>query len=74
MQLKYPINLIGAYELEIGDVATQDGEIIGTWTLFNGAIYEFTPLGGERPILSDPFVWSLCNRISEWCEANGTVR
>jgi hypothetical protein len=69
MQLPYPINLLGAYELEAGDVATQDGEIIGTWTLIHGALYEFTPMGGDQPILTDPFVWRLCNSIGEWLEA-----
>lgn len=69
MQLQHPINLLGAYELDSGDVATQDGEIIGTWTLVNGAIYDFTPLGGDQPILSDPFVWSICSRIGEWLSA-----
>jgi hypothetical protein len=69
MQLPYPINLLGAYELEAGDVATQDGEIIGTWSLIHGALYDFTPMGGDQPILTDPFVWRLCNRIGEWLEA-----
>lgn len=69
MQLQYPINLIGAYELEFGDVATQDGEIVGTWTLIDGALYGFTPLGGDQPILIDPFIWSLCNSIGAWLEA-----
>lgn len=74
MQLKYPINLIGAYELEFGDVATQDGEIIGAWTLINGALYEFTPLGGHQPILIDPFVSSLCKRIGAWLEARESAQ
>ena len=71
MQLPYPINLLGAYEFESGDVATQDGEIIGSWTLINGALYDFTPLGCDRPILTDPFVWRLCNSIGEWLKAQG---
>ena len=69
MQLPYSINLLGAYEVETGDVATQDGEIIGTWTLIDGALYDFTPMDGDQPILTDPFVWSLCSRIGEWLEA-----
>ncbi|MGB3025844.1 hypothetical protein [Paradevosia shaoguanensis] len=69
MQLPYPINLLGAYELEEGDVITRDGEIVGTWTLIHGALYDFTPIGGDQPILTDPFVWRLCNRIGEWLEA-----
>lgn len=68
MELPYPINLLGAYELEAGDVATQDGEVIGTWTLIHGALYDFTPTDGDQPIFIDPFVWSLCNRIGEWLE------
>ena len=74
MQLKYPINLIGAYDLEFGDVATQDGEIVGTWTLIDGALYEFTPLGGDQPILIDPFIWSLCKSIGEWLEARESAQ
>lgn len=69
MQLPYAINLLGAYEEEDGDVATKDGEIIGTWTLVHGALYNFTPTDGDKPIFTDPFVWSLCNRIGEWLEA-----
>jgi hypothetical protein len=69
MHLQYAINLIGAYELEEGDVATQDGEIVGTWSLIDGALYAFTPLDGDKPTLIDPFVWSLCNRIGEWLQA-----
>ncbi len=69
MLLPYPINLLGAYELEGGDVATQDGEIVGTWRLIDDALYDFTPLGGDEPIFTDPFVWSLCNSIGEWLAA-----
>ena len=69
MQLPYSINLLGAYELETGDVATQDGEIIGTWSLVNGALYDFTPMGADQPIFTDPFVWRLCDQIGEWLEA-----
>lgn len=68
MQLPYRINLLDAYEQETGDVVTQDGEFIGVWTLINGAIYEFTPLGGEEPMFSHPFIWALCDEIGEWLE------
>lgn len=69
MQLLYPINLLGAYEVETGDVATDDGEVIGTWKLIDGALYDFTPIGGDQPILTDPYIWRLCNRIGDWLEA-----
>ena len=68
MQLQYKINLIGAYEEESGDVITQDGEFIGVWTLIDGAFYDFTPLNGNEPILSHPFIGLLCNDIEEWLE------
>lgn len=68
MQLQYRINLIGAYEEESGDVITQDGEFIGVWTLKNGAIYDFTPLDGDEPILCGSFIGPLCDRIEEWLE------
>lgn len=66
MHLQYAINLIGAYELEQGDVATQDGEIIGTWTLIHGALYGFTPLDQDTPTHMSPYVWELCNQVGEW--------
>ena len=68
MQLLYEINLLGAYEQDVGDVATQDGEIVGIWSLINGAIYDFTPLDSEEHIFSDPYIWSLCNKIGEWLD------
>lgn len=68
MQLPYRINLVGAYEQETGDVITQDGEFIGVWTLINGAIYDFTPLDGEEPIFSHPFIKVLCDKIGDWLE------
>jgi hypothetical protein len=68
MHLQYAINLVGAYALEQGDVATQDGEIIGTWTLIHGALYAFTPTDGDKQIFIDPYIWSLCNQIGEWLQ------
>jgi hypothetical protein len=71
MRLQYKINLLGAYAEEAGDVATQDGEIIGAWSLIDGAIYDFTPLNDDKPIFSDPFIWALCDKIGEWLEQQG---
>jgi len=68
MQLPYPINLIGANELEAGDVVTQHGEIVGTWTLIHGALYNFTPLGADKPLFTDPHIPCLCRLIGEWLE------
>ncbi|RTL95083.1 MAG: hypothetical protein EKK31_29890 [Hyphomicrobiales bacterium] len=74
MQLQFKINLLGAYEEVAGDVVTQDGEIIGFWSLIDGAIYDFTPLDGDRPIFSHSFIWALCDQIGKWLEQQSEYR
>ena len=40
-----------------GDVVTQEGEYLGTWQADESdAIFEFTPHGADKPLLSDGFV------------------
>lgn len=61
-RLRFRINL-----LEDGSVVTADGEYLGTWgTDESDAIYEFTPDGDAEPLLFDPFVKFLCEKIENW--------
>lgn len=65
----FPINLMDG-----GDVITRDGEFLGTWTTDEtDALYCFIPDGETEPVLTDPFVGSLCTRISAWHEDRGAT-
>lgn len=60
--MRYDINL-----LEDGSVITKDGEFLGTWdTDESNVFHEFTPDGATEPLISDPFLGVLCQRIKEW--------
>ena len=49
-----------------GDVVTQEGEYLGTWQADESdAIFEFTPHGADKPLLSDGFVKCLCDSIEQ---------
>jgi len=53
-----------------GDVITvADGEIIGTWSVLDGAFYYFTPLGATEPLFDDVFLGRMCGSMREWLEA-----
>lgn len=53
-----------------GDVITvADGEIIGTWSVEDGAFYTFTPLGATEHLFFDPFLGRMCVEMREWLEA-----
>jgi hypothetical protein len=53
--------------LDDGTVITADGEYLGTWgTDESDAFYEFTPDGADAPLLIDPFVKFLCDKIEDW--------
>jgi hypothetical protein len=55
---------------EGGDVITiADGEIIGTWSMLDGAFYYFTPLGATEPLFDDVFLSRMCVNMREWLAA-----
>ncbi|WP_147276075.1 hypothetical protein [Pelagibacterium lacus] len=59
--LPYAINL-----LDDGSVVTADGEYLGTWDAVNDAIYEFTPDGQDRPVISGIIIPFFCKDIEAW--------
>ncbi|MBX5048108.1 hypothetical protein [Rhizobium lentis] len=62
----------GMGETDTGDVITvADGEIIGTWSILDGAFYTFTPLGASEHLFLDPFLGRMCVEMREWQEARG---
>jgi len=58
--------LDGMGEREGGDVATRDGEVIGSWSLVEDVFYAFTPDGAAEPLFMEPYVGLMCQRIAEW--------
>lgn len=66
--------LDGHGEQDSGDVITQDGEIIGTWSLVDDVFYAFTPEGAEEHLFFEPFLGILCSNIAEWHESRETVQ
>lgn len=66
--------LDGHGEQDSGDVITQDGEIIGTWSLVDDVFYAFTPEGAEEHLFFEPFLGILCSNITEWHESRETVQ
>ncbi|MFB9222285.1 hypothetical protein ACFFUC_04715 [Paracoccus cavernae] len=62
--MNYPINL-----WPDGSVVTEDGEVIGTHDLIDGAIWTFTPADGSESILSDAFMSSFCEKVHMWWKA-----
>jgi len=63
--LRYEVNC-----LQDGTVVTKDGEFLGSWgTDESDVIYQFTPDGGAEPLLIDPFMGPLCEKILKWHES-----
>lgn len=64
MELRYPINLMGAEDgAENGDVVTRDGEFLGTWSFEKDeaeeiGVFHFTAGGEAEPKFSEgvPFL------------------
>lgn len=59
MELRYPINLVGADDqAEKGDVVTRDGEFLGTWSFDKNeaeetGTFHFTAFGEAEPMFSE---------------------
>lgn len=53
---------------EEGDVITQDGEVIGTWSIDLNDFLYFTPNGQAEHIIGGPFFGIVCKEIREWHE------
>lgn len=51
---------------ESGDVVTNDGEVIGTWTADAEDHCSFTPLGAAEPIIWQPFLGLFCRDVADW--------
>ncbi len=49
-----------------GDVISDQGEIIGTYTCDDNDYCEFTPDGADEPIISGYHVGPFCGEIAEW--------
>lgn len=56
-----------------GDVVTNEGEIIGTWELLDGASPSFTPIGEDKPLLHAQFTPQLSEYVAEWLDAGGEL-
>lgn len=57
----------GMGEVYSGDVITvAEGEIIGTWSVLDGAFYTFTPLGATEHLFLDTFLGRMCVDMREW--------
>lgn len=55
---------------ETGDVFTVvDGEVVGSWWVDDDVFLHFVPCGSIEPAITDPFLVSFCERVSEWCAA-----
>lgn len=68
MPKHWKVLLDGHPENDTGDVITQDGEIIGTWSFVDDVFYAFTPNGAEKHLFFRPFMGMLCSDIAEWHE------
>jgi hypothetical protein len=49
-----------------GDVISNDGEVIGTYTCDDSDHCEFTPNGSDGPTISGYHVGPFCSDIAEW--------
>ncbi len=67
--LQWKINLLGYGAADRCDVATQDGEIIGTWDADENDHCSFTPDGADKPLFFHPFLPMLCDKIAKWHES-----
>jgi hypothetical protein len=65
--------LDGLGERDSGDVATRDGEVIGTWSLVDDVFYTFTPDGADEHLFFVPYLGMLCSQIAEWHEGREQV-
>jgi hypothetical protein len=65
---RWKVTLVGCREFENGDVVTNDGEIIGTWSSDENDIYSFTPNGQEEPVHSSAFLGLFCSWVTKWHE------
>jgi hypothetical protein len=64
----WKINLDGYGDTDSGEVFTDNGEVIGTWTTNENNHCSFTPHGALDPLLTNPFVPMLCRQILAWHE------
>ncbi|VVT14868.1 hypothetical protein HOE425_331167 [Hoeflea sp. EC-HK425] len=60
------VELVGYGRHDHGDVITDDGEIIGAWSLVDDVFVTFTPDGTDKHIFFEPFVGILCTKIIDW--------
>jgi hypothetical protein len=54
------------FPAEGGDVISNDGEVIGTYTCDDNDYCEFMPNGSEGSIISGYQVGPFCSDIAEW--------
>lgn len=66
--LRFKINLC-----KDGSVITEDGEIIGTWTMDENEHPSFFPDGSTEATIFDVFIGSFCSRIEEWHTASSSL-
>ena len=62
----WEVELVGYGRDDHGDVITDDGEIIGVWSLVDDVFVTFTPNGTDKNIFFEPFVGTLCAKIVDW--------
>jgi hypothetical protein len=60
--------LTGFPEESSGDVATKEGEYLGTWELIDDVFWGFTPDAAHERLFIDPHLGPFCARILAWHE------
>lgn len=67
----YLVTLEG-FPADSGDVISKDGEVIGTYTSDENDYCEFTPSGGDAPMITGYFVGIFCSDIAKWHDQQQT--
>lgn len=61
----YHVTLEG-FPADSGDVISNDGEVIGTYTCDQNDYCEFTPNGADVYVINYVMIGRFCRKIAEW--------